>query len=227
MVFHEVRTVDGAGTRIPAPWDACRTAQGDVSEAMRLLCLPWRFRHTSAVSLRRRTAELIFPVTTTLRGNPDDLIAGAAALLGPVTFLPEPLSLYRVHGDNLFAARFLDEYNRARGGAPVPGPTGRRRAAAGSGVEDVDGGDLRTRQIRLSEEQAAFANRVLSRAGLPGGLSPWTSPDYRECRLWKAGRSRLSFVVPVLAAYGAMQGVPIGKRAKQAARALLQIARGA
>ena len=122
MVFHHVRTVDKDGAPVRAPWDRGLVANGDVADSMWLECLPWRFRHTSSVSLRRKIASLAFLLATRLRGHADDLIPGVAALLAQVSFLLEVLSLYRVHGDNIFAARFLEEYNNARGGQPAAGP---------------------------------------------------------------------------------------------------------
>jgi hypothetical protein len=94
-------------------------------------------------------------------------------------------------------------------------------------MEDVDAHDRRTRQIRLSEEQARFANEVLSRAGIRGTLSPWSSPLYRAFRLSTVGGERLAFLLPVLRAYGAMRPVPLTKRVWYGAKALSEVLRGA
>ena len=175
--------------------------------------------------MHRKIASLLFPLPTRLRGNADDLITGAAALLAPVAFLPEALSLYRIHGDNLFAARFLAEYDRAHHGAspgePAPG------AASSAPFEDVDLYDEKQRRIRLSEEQARFGNEVLQRAGLPGALSPWSSPLYRTFRLSLVKSQRFTFLLPVLRAYGSMRPVPIWKRVLQGTKALKAVLRGA
>ena len=55
----------------------------------------------SGLSLRRRTAERVFPCPIQMRRGADGYIANAAALISPVVAIRRPLARYRLHGSNL------------------------------------------------------------------------------------------------------------------------------
>lgn len=54
----------------------------------------------SGMSLRRETAEIVFPVPSELQRGADGFVARGAVLVSEVAVLNEPLALYRLHGDN-------------------------------------------------------------------------------------------------------------------------------
>ncbi len=195
MVYHRPITVDAAGRQLASPWYDSDVAQGDVSALMHRDCLPWRFMPTSTLSLSRRAAALIFPVATSLRGNADDLIAGCAALLGPVRCLPQQLSRYRIHGDNLWAAKFLAAKRR---GMDEPGET---ETPVDRTLIDADRLDRAHRYVQVAQAKAAHGNRVLARARQAGRLSPWRDPDYRRHRIAVDGGAKWRHAAAILDGY--------------------------
>jgi glycosyltransferase involved in cell wall biosynthesis len=200
LVHHEVLAVDGVGWPIPDFLRCSRRAHGDVSHRMRLKVLPWMFNPTSSLSLRRSVCHHLFPLVVTLRGNADDLIAASAALLGPVIHIPEVLSLYRVHGRNLWA---LTKLGKQRG----PGLAGR------GPWEDVDEYAEPQRYVRLLDEKVRQANLTLERAGLPGGLSPFLNWNYLKYRSQINGVSVFTFWREVLRAATGVRGLRLVERA--------------
>jgi hypothetical protein len=62
----------------------------------------WRSMPTSALAFRRTVTEHLFPIPeATFRSEADGFLYTLAPLITPVAFLPQPLSGYRLHGDNL------------------------------------------------------------------------------------------------------------------------------
>ncbi len=208
LVYHDVETVDEHGQAVPAGVVSCRPADGDVAPVMRKKCLRWMFRPTSTLCLSRATARHVFPLVTALRGNADDLVAPTAALLGPVRFVPERLSLYRVHGGNLWAGR---QPSRATGGERVSGKAGAR-------FQDVDAWEEPRRYCRLLEVKTGYANRVMARAGRPAGFSPWLDWTYVKYRARLDGASPLLYTGQILRAAAGLGGVGILARFAVATR---------
>jgi len=192
--------VDEAGQPIPDFMGCYPRAHGDVSHRMRLEVLPWMFNPTSSLSLRRSVCRHLFPLVTTLRGNADDLIAASAALLGPVIHIPEVLSVYRVHGRNLFALTKLGKQ--------------RDPGLVGNGPwEDVDNCAESQRYVRLLDEKVRQANLTLERAGRPGGLSPFLNWNYLKYRSQIEGVSLFAFWREVLRAAVGVGGLRLVERA--------------
>jgi glycosyltransferase involved in cell wall biosynthesis len=200
LVHHEVLAVDDAGQPIPDFMGCYPRAHGDVSQRMRVQGLPWMFNPTSSLSLRRSVCRHLFPLITTLRGNADDLIAASAALLGPVIHIPEVLSLYRVHGRNLWASTKLGKQRD-------PGLVGRGR------WEDVDDYAEPQRYVRLLDEKVRQANLTLERAGRPGGLSPFLNWAYLRYRSQIEAVSLITFWREVLRAATGVGGLRLVERA--------------
>ncbi len=210
LVYHEVETVADRGRSVPDQVVASRTADGDVRRLVRLKCLPWMFRPTSTLCLSRQVAGHVFPLATVLRGNADDLVAPAAALLAPVRFVPEPLSRYRIHGENLWAGR---QGTVGHGDSRTPGP-------AADPFEDVDGWEEPRRYCRLLEVKTAYVNSVMERAGEPAGFSPWLSWTYVKHRSRMEGVPPRRYVREILRAAAMLGGVSVPDRLAVAVRLL-------
>ena len=68
----------------------------------------WRYMPSSALAVRREVAQHIFPVADTLRVCADAFVFTLAPLLTRVGHLHEPLTYYRVHGENNISAAVYD-----------------------------------------------------------------------------------------------------------------------
>lgn len=155
LVYHEMEKLLAPGADVGDFGLSSPPADGDVSQVMLHELLPWRFRPTSSLSLRREICNLIFPLSTRLKISADQLIAPVAALLAPVRYLPEPLVIYRVHGSNSWAVK-------------------ERR------LVEADGKYKAARWVSVMEEKIAHANEVLRRAGRSVKLSPFLRYKYIE-----------------------------------------------
>lgn len=71
-------------------------------EAAREAFLRWSYLAPCALSVRRRVLEKVMPIPEALVFSADSPIAVASMALG-VRVLPQPLSYYRIHGNNLYA----------------------------------------------------------------------------------------------------------------------------
>ncbi len=71
----------------------------DVSKLVTFCAYP-----TSCLAFRRKVAERVLPIPESLTLQADGYIEVLAALLAPVIAVPEALSVYRVHGGNLYYA---------------------------------------------------------------------------------------------------------------------------
>jgi len=75
----------------------------------------WRWMPTSALCLRRGVCEMAFPVPELkLRTDADTYLLMLAPLLATVSFIPDVLSYYRLHGENSFTTRRFTQRSAAR-----------------------------------------------------------------------------------------------------------------
>lgn len=76
---------------------------GFLSDDIKKLVSFWAYP-TSCLAFRRKLAEHVLPIPESLRLQADAYIELLAVLLSPVIAIPETLSVYRIHGGNLFYA---------------------------------------------------------------------------------------------------------------------------
>ena len=144
LVDEEGCYVDRSRHRVETPYvysDAMDYCDGDLRERMIEEGLPWLFNTTSTMSLPRKICEAVFPLDETLPVNADTLFATAAALLAPVGYIREPLSYYRLHGDNHWS---MSEDS-----------------------DEVKDGSLRRRAILARMKQITVSVELMKKLGLP------------------------------------------------------------
>ncbi len=191
LVHHRLRVTDTSGEEIlgfPVPREP---ADGWVSRWMRKKVLPYPFWFSSAVSLRRDVAKLVFPLSERQKGHADGLVATSAALLAPVAFLNEILGTYRVHGDNLWATGCVDTPRE-------PSPENLIRRAR--------------RFVVDLEDKVDHANCVLRRAGARPGLSPWMSWSYLKYQSLLQGTVPVHYLLRAWSAAWTCPGLSVTDR---------------
>jgi glycosyltransferase involved in cell wall biosynthesis len=126
-------------------------------EAARAAREHWHFLIMGALTVRRRVLERVMPIPEVLVFSADGPIATAAMTMG-VQVLPQPLSYYRFHADNL---NVVDELDRAKL---------RRRLEIGAAMADVcypmliQMGVSRECVAELLDPLFIYANRTLLRS---------------------------------------------------------------
>jgi hypothetical protein len=114
LVHHQMQIIDANGRRVHKPFPR-RVVAGDLRE--RVARSGGWFPHapSGALSFPRSYARRLFPVPTARREarspaglvhvglEVDTYLTGPAAMIAPVVGVPEPLTLYRIHGANRIA----------------------------------------------------------------------------------------------------------------------------
>ena len=101
MIYHALRELHtGAGEIVePKFVSVSGFLPDDVSQLLTFWAYP-----TSCLAFRREVADRVLPIPEYLRLQADAYIELLAVLLAPVIAVPETLSVYRIHGRNLFYA---------------------------------------------------------------------------------------------------------------------------
>lgn len=107
LVIHAMNVVDQTGSHIQQIPYLTAFEHGWIAERVIQRGGRWRDMPTSALCFRRELAEFAFPIpeASFRRGAHDGFIFTLLPLLTEVSAIDEPLSNYRVHGQNTFAAR--------------------------------------------------------------------------------------------------------------------------
>jgi glycosyltransferase involved in cell wall biosynthesis len=99
MIYHryeELDEISGKSSTVTAP-----IVSGFLAERKIDLISYWIYP-TSTLAFRRESMKALLPVPEGLRIQADAYLAALAVFLGPVIGVEEPLTVYRVHGANLF-----------------------------------------------------------------------------------------------------------------------------
>jgi glycosyltransferase involved in cell wall biosynthesis len=149
----------------PGPFDM-RTRQG-AQTFRNYMC----FLGTSRVAIRRAVLDRVLPIPEGLIVEADEFMSGLAVAYGGAVLLAEPLTHYRIHGDNLYQFSAKDSARMRRKMNVIaclarewPG----RLAAAGVGPEEIE---------IIVAPSRSMATRMKLR--LDGG---WPSETYRAER---------------------------------------------
>jgi glycosyltransferase involved in cell wall biosynthesis len=76
---------------------------GDISNDLESL-LRYRIFPTSCLAFRRETLKRLMPIPEAIRLQADAFLVLLVVFIAPVSALPETLTIYRIHGNNLFSA---------------------------------------------------------------------------------------------------------------------------
>jgi len=101
MVYHAFRELHADTGKILEP--VFVSVSGFLPEDVRKM-VTFGAYPTSCLAFRRKVAERVLPIPESLRLQADGYLALLAVLLAPVVAVSEALSVYRVHGRNLFYA---------------------------------------------------------------------------------------------------------------------------
>jgi glycosyltransferase involved in cell wall biosynthesis len=101
LIYHALRDLhtDTGKTREPGFVSVSVFLPDDVRKLVTFCAYP-----TSCLAFRRKVAEQVLPIPESLRLQADGYIELLAGLLAPVIAIPEVLSVYRIHGGNLYYA---------------------------------------------------------------------------------------------------------------------------
>jgi glycosyltransferase involved in cell wall biosynthesis len=108
FLVHAMMVVDRRGREIQRVPFMTRFEDGWIAERVIRRGGRWRYMPSSALALRREVAQHIFPISDTLRVCADAFVFTLAPLLTHVGHLAEPLTYYRVHGENNISAAVYD-----------------------------------------------------------------------------------------------------------------------
>jgi len=81
---------------------------GKIPESPAALLSHWMVP-ASSLAFRRGTLDTLLPIPEVLRTQADAYLSGLIIFLGPVVGIPESLTKYRIHGQNLFAGLLTPE----------------------------------------------------------------------------------------------------------------------
>ncbi len=107
LVIHAMNVIDQSGRHIQRNPNMTKFEHGWIADRVIQRGGRWRDMPSSAMGFRRELAEFIFPIPekTFRRGGQDGFIFTLLPLLTEVSAIDEPLSSYRVHGQNTFATQ--------------------------------------------------------------------------------------------------------------------------
>jgi glycosyltransferase involved in cell wall biosynthesis len=99
MIYHRYEELDETSGKISAL--AAPISSGFLPERKVDLISYWIYP-TSTLAFRRESIKALLPVPEELKIQADAYLAALAVFLGPVMGVAEPLTVYRLHGENLF-----------------------------------------------------------------------------------------------------------------------------
>jgi glycosyltransferase involved in cell wall biosynthesis len=112
LIYHRVQTVDADGKPRGKPTPP-KLYSGSIARRVRRGGGTWYYAPTSAQVYRREFLKRIFPVPEApYRTSADAYVACLAGMLAEVAAIEQPLTRYRVHGANAWAAGDHDERRR-------------------------------------------------------------------------------------------------------------------
>ncbi len=150
--------------------------------------LQYRVHPTSCLTFRRGSLERLLPIPESIRLQADAYLALLAPLVLPVLAIPESLTAYRIHGQNLYStqeSKITSEQRRRRSAmwTVVLGHVGEWLENNGF---DVTRGEIRTflDQVLLFHEASAFVAEPPSRTQYFSYLLR-QNRTYRSQQTWK------------------------------------------
>jgi len=108
FLVHSMMVMDRRGREVQQIPFLSRFEDGWIADRVVRRGGRWRFMPSSALALRRDVAQYVFPVPSSLRICADAFVVSLAPLLTSVGHLADPLTRYRVHGENGIAAGVYD-----------------------------------------------------------------------------------------------------------------------
>ena len=109
LAIHPLMVIDQVGRAIMRIPFMTGFEEGWIAERVLRRGGRWRFLPASALCFRREVANHVFPIPATLfRRTADGFVFTLAPLLAPVSFIPDILGSYRVHGSNGMSSSRLD-----------------------------------------------------------------------------------------------------------------------
>jgi len=156
---------------------------------------------TSAMCMRRTLAARLLPIPANLRILADGYLGYLAIFLGPVGGIAQPLTVYRVHGENLCSFKQGNQAkleSRARSSAAVCDGLKRWLENNGFNLSDPLIADY-VRRHELVAQRTAFTSRAPGRRELLQHLRDWNhlyselwTPQYR---IFRSALAPLSFLL--------------------------------
>jgi glycosyltransferase involved in cell wall biosynthesis len=164
MIYHRYAELDETSGKISAL--AAPITSGFLPERKVDLISYWIYP-TSTLAFRRESIKPLLPVPEGLKIQADAYLAALAVFLGPVMGMAEPLTIYRVHGKNLF------------------------HTSGGAGEDERTQQQIRTRQVFIAEVTSWLARwgRNTAREPIRSYLAQWElAQEAEQFRLATPGR---------------------------------------
>lgn len=222
IVFHTLTKVDSDGRPLGRMPQFGNFDGGELRDAILTAAGHFAGAPNSAIAMRRECAELVFPLPAAeFRSEADGYLRAAGALFYAVTALDEPLTLYRVHSENLTASASVDlkwaekTLSATRRIGSALGALAARHGWSGSRLED-NPGYCEARVIRDYLQGASRTQLVSAARDLRRACSKLTTPDGPKART-KAALLSCAVLLPRFAGMKVMEQIYLPSPLKRVA----------